>query len=162
MIKYFKSIGFSLFEITLTIIVTSIVFATLGLFTAKPILLFAEMSQQATATSQLNIGLGVIANDFSQYVGGISIYSNVANTLSLQFNVPSSVTITYLCDLNAGVVYRQSSSQGTRLLLNNITGCIFRNNVSSDGKTLFLNVRLVINKNNIPVTLTEILNVPNV
>ena len=157
-----KNAGFSLFELTLTIVITSIVFSVVGVFAAKPMLLFLEMSQQANSTAQLNIGLRRIAGDFSQYAGGISIYSNTANTLSLQFNMPNSVTVTYLCDLNAGLVYRQLNSQGAYLLLNNITGCIFRNNISSDGKTIFLNVRLVINKNNIPVALTEVINAPNV
>lgn len=160
--KYFKYVGFSMFEITLTIIITSIIFVVVGLFMAKPIVLFTKMSQEAKVLSQLNVGLRRIANDFSQYAGGISITSGSLNTLSLKFNMPGGVTVTYLCDFNNGLVYRQSSNQGTQLLLNNLTGCIFKNNISTDNKTIFLSIRLVITKNNMPVTLTEILNVPNV
>jgi hypothetical protein len=162
MIKYFKSAGFSFLEATLTIIITSIVFIIGGLFMDKPILLYTQMSQQANATSQLTVGLGMIGNDFSQYAGGISIYSNAANTLSLQFNVPNSITVIYTCNLNYGTVYRQTSTQGSQALLNNVSSCIFKNNISSDGKTMFLNIRLVINQNNVPMALSEIFSAPSV
>ena len=160
MIKYFKSAGFSFLEATLTIIIASIVFIIGGLFMDKPILLYTQMSGQANATSQLTVGLHMIGNDFSQYAGGMSITSS-ANTLVLQFNIPNNITVTYTCNLNYGTVYRQTSTQGSQALLNNISSCIFKDNISSDGNTIFLNIRLVINQNNTPIALTEIFSAPN-
>jgi type II secretory pathway pseudopilin PulG len=165
MVKFFKNFkcaGFSMFEIGLTIIITSIMFSTVGIFMAKPMLLFTQNSQQISATSKLNMALRRIANDFSQYAGGINIYSNAANTMSLQFNIPNNTSVTYICDFNAGVVYRQTNIQGSQLLLDNITSCSFRKNISVDGAKLFLNIRMGITKNNMPVVLTEILNAPNI
>ncbi len=157
-----KHSGFTIFELTLTIVITSIVFGIVGVFMAKPILLFTEISGQSSAANQLSTALNVIANDFSRYTGGISVNSYAANTVSVRFNITGNVAITYTCDFNANQVYRISGTQGNQTLLTNLNSCYFRNSVSADLKTLFLSVRLGINQNNMPVTLTEVLNVPNV
>jgi hypothetical protein len=153
--------AFSLFELTVTIIVTSIIFAITGIFMSKPLLFFNKISQQLESTYKLNVGLRRIASDFSQYAGGANIYST-ANTFSLQFNIPSSVTVTYTCDFNSKLVYRQTNLQGSQVLLDNLSGCSFKKNISSDSKTIFLTVRLSVTKNNIQVILTELLNAKNV
>jgi len=158
-IKYY--IGLSLFEISITMMIISIVVGTVGIFISKPILFFTQVTQQVSATSKLNMALYTIANDFSKYAGGIRIYSSQANTVSLQFNIPNSIVITYTCDFNVGAVYRNTNTQGSQVLLNTISSCSFRQNVSVDNKQVFLNIKLGITKNNMPVILTEILNAPN-
>lgn len=159
-IKYY--IGLSLFEISITMMIIAIVVGTVGIFIGKPILFFTQITQEIGATAKLNVALYNIANDFAKYAGGIRIYSNQANTVSLQFNITNSTTITYTCDFSAGAMYRNTSIQGGQLLLNNVTSCLFRQNLSADNKQVFLNIRLGITKNNMPVLLTEILNAPNV
>lgn len=173
--QYFKNLrlaGFSLFEATLTIVISSIVLAINGAFVAASVNIVTSIANQSTANTVSTVALNTLAGDFVNNTGRVRIidftgWHVLGNTLTLQFDIPDTtknnkdILVKYICDFKHDQVYRQLGNATKELFLDQLVTCSFDTDISSDQTIITLTTNITINdNNNLSVTLYEVIDAP--
>ena len=165
--KKHKLSGLSLFELVLTITISSIVFTISIMFVNSAV----NMTQQVSLIKQDNnspkVVLNILTEDFMNNNGNITIIKdNNINTLTLSFNIPdpynenSNIQVTYTYDVTYRQLYKNLPNESSQLLLNNIANCNFTTSVSSNMTNITLTVNMLIEQPNSTFTVYEVINAP--
>ncbi len=171
LLKYF---GFSLFEVTLTLVVSSIALAITGSFVASSVNIVTEVVSQTTPGSSgggasSTVAMNVLTGDFMNNTGNVD--AGVAkddknNTFTLRFDIPDTthpgrdIRVKYICDYDDDKVYRQLAGSTKELFLDLMTACTFATAISTDQTTITLTTNITVTNNGTPVILSEVTDAP--
>lgn len=164
-----KCYAFSLFEVTLTLVISSIALAITGTFVASSVNIVTEVASQATSSATSTVALNVLTGDFVNNVGGVDVGTrkdDKNNTLTLRFDIPDTsrpgreIRVKYICDYDLNQVFRQLAGYTQELFLDQMTACDFTTSISADQTTITLTTNITIMSNGTPIILSEVTDAP--
>lgn len=165
--KKFTSQGLSLFELVLTITISSIVFTITMMFINSAVNVTGQLSLSQGHNNSIRVVLNMLTEDFMNNDGNINIVkNNDINTLTLNFNIIDpyddsiSIPVQYIYDANYYQLYKKSSNENSILLLDNLTNCDFITNVATNVTNVTLIVNMLFEQNNIASNIYEVINAP--
>jgi Tfp pilus assembly protein PilW len=164
--KISKLHGLSLFELVLTIAISSIVFSTLMLFVNSTINATQQLSySQQKYNNSARVVLNILTQDLMNNTGNLQlIQDNNINTLTLSFNLPDpnnanlNIIVAYIYDATYKQLYRKLGSANSQLLLSNVNTCNFTKTTSTNTKNITLTVKMLIQQHNTTLTVYEVIN----
>ena len=163
--------GFSLFEVTLTLVISTIALVIAGSFVSSSVEIVTQTATESAAintanTSSSGSGGGgniiftILDNDFANNLGGVSTGGG-GNTLQFHILDPNNSTKTpnvhYNCQIDKGhqLLSRKVDGYDQENLLTNVTDCNFTFVVSSDKTTITLTSDITVTTNNTSVVLSN-------
>lgn len=163
------ALGFSLFEVALTLVISSIVLAITGTFVASSVNIVTAVANQAASSSTATVALNILTDDFINNRGNVDIgakHDQKNNTLTLQFKIAKTndpandMLVKYICDYDFNQVYRQTEGSAKELFLDQITACDFATTISANKTTITLTTNITIMMNNTAINLYEVTDAP--
>ncbi len=163
------ALGFSLFEVALTLVISSIVLAITGTFVASSVNIVTAVASQAASSSTATVALNILTDDFINNRGHVDIsakHDKKNNKLTLQFDIPKTndpthdMLVKYICDYDLNQVYRQTEGSAQELFLDQMTACDFATTISADKTTITLTTNITITMNNTVINLYEVTDAP--
>lgn len=165
--KKYKTIGLSLFELILTITISSIVFIIAMAFVNSAVNTTRQLSFIENNDNSHKVVLNILTEDFFNNNGNISIIKdNNINTLTLSFNITdpnhtnTNIPVYYIYDSTYKQLYKKLANENSILLLDNIANCAFSTMISTNATNITLTVKMIIAKqnNNSTMTVYEVIN----
>lgn len=177
--KYWKplnlqSVGFTLFEVTLTLVLSTIVLAISGSFISSSVNIVTQTAAESSAintnitsstNANNNIAFTILNNDFVNNLGGISPRGD-QHKLKFKIADPNNSTktidVNYECktDHQNELWFRKMDGYAQETLMTNVTDCNFTYVVSSDKTTITLTLDITVTTSGSSVVLSNVISAP--
>jgi cell division protein FtsL len=165
-----QSVGFTLFEVTLTLVLSTIVLAISGSFISSSVNIVTQTAAESsaintniTSSSNINnnIAFTILDNDFANNLGGVS-QNGDKNQLKFHIldpnNSTKTINVTYDCktDPKNRFFFRQMEGYPQEILITSVTKCSFNYVISSDQTTITLTSAITVTTNGNSVVLSNV------
>lgn len=177
--KYFKSlnlhsVGFTLFEVTLTLVLSTIVLVIAGSFISSSVNIVTDTATESSAintnitsssNTNNNIAFNILDNDFANNLGGVGTNGD-KNQLQFKIVDPNNSTkiinVHYNCALDPSnrLWFRQMDGYPQEVLINNVTACNFTYVVSTDQTKITLTSAITVTTSGNSVVLSNVTSGP--
>lgn len=163
--------GITLFETTVTMIITSIVMVTSSAFISSAMSLVNQKTEQSKEINKSmmlennNIVYVLLSNDFTNNKGNISLNNSGDN---LRFIIPNpnnfnnTANVQYDCNLNTKQLTRKVSGFNQEVILDNVESCYFAINTSTSNSIITLNYSITYKDNDNYLVISNSINGPYV
>lgn len=165
-----KTVGFTLFEVTLTLVLSTIVLVIGGSFISSSVNIVTETAAESSAintnitsssTTNNNIAFTLLDNDFANNLGGVSQNAD-KNQLKFHILDPNNsnkiINVNYDCktDPKNLFFFRQMDGYPQEILITSVTNCSFNYVISSDQTTITLTATITVTTSGNSVVLSNV------
>ena len=167
-----NSFGFTLFEVTLTLVISTIALVIAGAFVSSSVDIVTQTATESAAINTANTSGGgtsgggtmffnILDNDFTNNLGGVNIGTSLTFKILDPNNSTRTINVTYTCQIDAthNLLLRQMDGYAQEILLTNVTNCS-ASYVTAPAKsptTITLTTNITVTTNNIPVVLSNVI-----
>ena len=164
-----KTVGFTLFEVTLTLVLSTIVLVIAGSFISSSVNIVTDTATESSAintnitsssSTNNNIAFTILDNDFSNNLGGVNTNGD-KNQLQFKILDPNDsnkkINVHYNCALDPKnqLWFRQMDGYPQEVLMTSVTACNFTYVVSTDQTTITLTAAITVTTNGQSVVLSN-------